>query len=236
MKRFSVIFVFAIAVLLVGGVLAQTTSIGTTVTGSAAQFVKDIAQKRGISENDIQNVTQVNFNQLPNEVNLKNIDNTTLAMYQVDLNNGSPVYVITASQTEFKKELQNFAGKVLLNLGISGTVDSSEFMQSAAGVSGSDNQGYVMIRDGSITGLSTSLENELKTNGIAQIVIYKNGQPVGFRNTLDLQESGSLSDYNTIDNGIINFNKGDVISVKVILPDGAQVKNINTLLELTQKE
>lgn len=236
MKRFSIVLALAIVILLVGGVVAENSSIGTTVTGDTEQFIKNIAQKKGIPENDIQGVKQVDFNNLPEQVNLKNIDNTTLAMYQIDVNNASPVYVITASQTEFKKELQNFAGKMLLNLGLAGEVSSSEFLQSAAGVSGREDKGYVMIRDGSITGVSTSLEVENSSPGkTAQILIYKNGQAVGFRNTFDLSGTGALSNYNTVGDGIVNFNKGDIISVKVIISDGVKVKDINTLLEITSR-
>ena len=236
MKRFSIVLALAIVILLVGGVVAENSSIGATVTGDTEQFVKSVAQKKGIPESEIQGVKQIDFNSLPDEVNIKNIDNTTLAMYQIDVNNASPVYVITASQTEFKKELQNFVGKVLLNLGLAGEVSSSQFLQSAAGVSGAEDKGYVMIRDGSITGISTSLEVENSSPGnVAQIVIYKNGQVIGFRNTFDLSETGALSNYNTVGEGIINFNKGDIISVKAIVPDGVKLKDINTLLEITNR-
>ncbi len=247
MKRFSVILAFAIVILLAVGVLAETSSIvpssnstnisSTAISGEVAQFVKNIAGNRGIPQNQITGVRQVDFNNLPSEVNITNIDNTTLAMYQVNVNGSKPIYVITASQVEFKKELQNFVGKMLLNLGLPGEITNSTFLMSAAGVQGSYDQGYVMIRDGSITGISTSLDNENQMSGqIAQIVIYKNGQPIGFRNTFDLGETGSMSDYNTVGDGTINFNKGDVISVRAILPDGAKVYNINTLLEINEKE
>jgi len=199
--------------------------------------VKNIAEKRGVSEDEITAVKQVDFNDLPEEVNIQNIDNTTLAMYQIEINGESPVYVITASETEFKKELQNFAGRMLLNLGLSGEVVNSEFLKSAAGVSGAEDRGYVMIRSGSITGISSSLEVEEEAPGkIAEVVIYKNAEVVGFRNTFDLSETGALSGYNTVDEGIINFNKGDIISVKLIIPEGVKLKDINTLIEITVKE
>lgn len=237
MKRFSVVFAFVLVILLGTSVLAQSIS-ATNVTGNTANFVKNIASNRGIPPSDIKDVKQVDLNNLPSEVNIKNIDNTSIAMYQVNLNNSTkPIYVITASQNEFKKAVQNFTSRMLLNLGLSGTVDHSEFLMSAAGVQGSTNQGYVMLRSGSITGLSTSLNVEKTLAGkTAQIVIYKNGQLVGFRNTFDLGKTGPQSDYNTLGEGIINFNKGDVISIEVLLPEGAQVKDINTLLELTNKE
>ena len=94
-----------------------------------------------------------------------------------------------------------------------------------------------MIRSGSITGISSSLEVEEEAPGkIAEVVIYKNAEVVGFRNTFDLSETGALSGYNTVDEGIINFNKGDIISVKLIIPEGVKLKDINTLIEITVKE
>ncbi len=248
MKRFSVLLVFAMVIILAVGVIAETNSISptegnstiiqsTAVSGDTAQFVKNVASNRGIPESEITGVRQVDFNNLPSAVNITNIDNTTLALYQVSVNGSNPVYVITASQTAFKKELQNFVGKMLLNLGLSGEITNSSFLMSAAGVQGSYDKGYVMIRDGSITGISTNLENENQLSGqIAQIVIYKNGEPVGFRNTFDLGTAGSMSDYNTVGDGTVNFNKGDIISVRVILPNGASVRDINTLLEISEKE
>jgi len=49
---------------------------------------------------------------------------------------------------------------------------------------------------------------------------------------LDL-ESGSKLDYDLINEGTINFQKGDIISAKVLLSDGVQVSDVNTLLEIT---
>jgi len=112
------VIVFAVAVLLVGSVVAQNIPTSKDVT----DFVKNIAVKKGVSENSIKNVEKVNFNKLPKEINIKNIDENNLAMYKVNVedvnstNGTKPIYVITASETAFKKEIKNFANKMLLNL------------------------------------------------------------------------------------------------------------------------
>lgn len=232
MKRFAVVFALGIVLLLGASVLADSVS----VSGDTEDFVKDIASKRGVAEEDIQSINQIDFNDLPEEVNIQNIDETNLALYQVNVEGDKSIYIITASETEFKKELQNFAGKMLLNLGLSGETSESAFLESSAGVKGSEEQGYVMIRDGSVTGISTSLKVKTSEEGVAEIIIYKNGEVVGFRNTFDLSESGAKSDYDTVGDNIINFNKGDTISVKVIVPNGAVIEDINTLVEITSRE
>ena len=93
-----------------------------------------------------------------------------------------------------------------------------------------------MIRDGSITGLSTSLNiKDALSGGIAEIILYKNGKAIGFRNTINLDKTGPGVDYDSVDPGTINFQKGDVISAKVLLSSEAQVEDVNTLLEITEE-
>ncbi len=232
MKRFSVIFALVIVLLLGTSVLAQTSS----VSKDTESFVKGVLKERGIKQDQIKNVEKINMKKLPKEVNLQNIDDTNLAMYKINMGLKKPVYVITVSEDEFKKEIKKFANKALLNFGFRGELDNSSFLNSATGVPSSYNKGYVMIRDGSITGISTSLEVEKSLKGgIAEIVIYKNGEMVGFRNTLNLENNKAETDYDTVDEGTINFEKGDIISAKVIISEGGKIKDINTLLEIVTK-
>jgi len=228
--------VFAIVLLLGTSVLAQTVPLSKDVDN----FVKNVAGKKGVSEDKIKNVEKVDMNNLPEEINIKNIDKNNLAMYKIDVedeNGTKSLYVITASEDQFKKEVQNFANKMLLNFGFPGEVKESSFLLSGAGVQGSYEKGYVMLRDGSITGLSTNLE--VKNNfpeGNAEVIIYKNGMAIGFRNTINLDESGSKLDYDLVDENTINFEKGDIISLRILLSDGTEVNDVNTLLEVTSKQ
>ncbi|PJE81302.1 hypothetical protein COU58_03215 [Candidatus Pacearchaeota archaeon CG10_big_fil_rev_8_21_14_0_10_32_42] len=183
----------------------------------------------------MKDIKEVDFNNLPEEIKIQNIDDTAIAMYEIDVEGEAPVYVITASELEIKTQLQNLMGKMLLNLGISGEISESTFLNSASGVMGAENKGYVMLRDGDITGISTNLEVKIPGEGEIEIVVYKNGEVVGFRNTFDLNEVGIKSDYDTVGDGTINFNKGDIISVKVVIPEGIILKDVNTLLEITAK-
>ncbi|MCR4327529.1 MAG: hypothetical protein NUV46_03030 [Nanoarchaeota archaeon] len=232
MKRFSVVFALGVILLLGTGVLAESFSI----SDNTEKFVKKIASNRGVAEESITSITQVDLNDLPEEVNIQNIDDTAIAMYQIEVEGEKPVYVITASEMEIKKQVENLLGKMLLNFGTPGEVSESTFLSSSAGVKGSENKGYAMIRSGSITGISTNLEVLNSGIGEAEVIIFKNGEVVGFRNTFDLSENGIKSDYDTVGENIVNFNKGDIISVKVVLPSGVFIKDVNTLLEITAKE
>jgi len=231
MKRFSVLFALGTIILLGAGVLAESAA----VSEDTEQFVKNIISKKGILQEKVKDIKEVDFNNLPEEIKIQNIDDTAIAMYEIDVEGEAPVYVITASELEIKTQLQNLMGKMLLNLGISGEISESTFLNSASGVMGAENKGYVMLRDGDITGISTNLEVKIPGEGEIEIVVYKNGEVVGFRNTFDLNEVGIKSDYDTVGDGTINFNKGDIISVKVVIPEGIILKDVNTLLEITAK-
>lgn len=232
MKRFSIVFALAVVLILGTSVLAETLSISE----NTQEFVKDVASKKGISESSIQDIQKVDFEDLPEEINIQNIDETAISMYKISVEGEEPVYVITASDEEIKTQVQALSGKMLLNLGLSGEVSGETFLASSAGVIGSKEKGYVMMRDGSVTGISTSLETTTSSNGEAEIIIIINGEAVGLRNTFDLSKTGIKSDYDLSGQGNVKFHKGDIVSVKVILPNGAVVEDINTLLEVTGNE
>ena len=228
MKKVFGLFL-AIVIVLGATAFAQTLSPDKSVDG----LVKDVAHSRGINESDITGVNQVNFSDLPQEVNIKNIDKTNLAMYQVNVKGQKPVYVITASSQLFQNTIKQYAQRMLLTFGWSTSLSSPNFLNTAAGVSTDTNRGYVMPRDGAITGLTTNLNIVTrKTNDPIEVIIYKDGKEVGFRNEFHTNETGVQSDYDTMSGDILNFNKGDILSVKVIVPEGTTVKDITTLLEV----
>jgi len=89
-----------------------------------------------------------------------------------------------------------------------------------------------MMREGSITGISTSLE-AVSGEGNVEIIININGEPIGFRNTISVDSAGFKKDYDTQSLGVVKFNKGDIISVSVKLDGGVIVKNIINLIEIS---
>lgn len=215
-------------------VLAATAFVQSLNSNSPRNsLVTNALQQRGINSSEIKSINQVNFKNLPNEVNINNIDKTNLALYQVNISGKGPVYVITASDQLFKNVIKRYSQKMFLTYGFSGELASSSYLNTAAGVPTSLTQGYTMPREGSITALTTNLNiiSKQSTKPI-EIIIYKNGKEFGFRNTFNSNQTGAQSDYDTVSKKTINFNKGDVLSIKVIVPTNTKVQDITTLLEV----
>ena len=122
-----------------------------------------------------------------------------------------------------------------LNFGFSGETDKSEFMKTATGVDGSLDKGYVMMRSGSITGISTDIET-LSGNGNIEIIIYRNGQAIQFGNTFAVDSNGIKKDYDVQSKGTVPFEAGDTISAQVKSSDGISWKDATTLVEITTSD
>jgi len=198
--------------------------------------VKHAVEKKGISEQAVQNIEEVDFNTLPQEIDIKNIDDTNLALYKVDYGQEKPFYVITVSDEKFTKTAEEISRRMLLGFGTSDVLVESVFLKSSTGVQTSSEKGYVMMRAGSITGISTSLEILESGKGDVEIIIYKNGQEIGFRNIIITDNIGVKKDYDTLSEDVINFEEGDVLSVYVKLNGQVSVKDINTLVEIVTFE
>lgn len=231
MKKIFILFVLGV-ILLAGAAFAE--SLDLTTDEGIEEFVKDVAQQKGIEKETIRGVEKLNFEDLPKEVNLKNIDETNLAIYKLDIEaEEKPIYIITASTELFKETVKKFNQRMLLNFGFSGESVQTTYLKTATGVTTSLKKGYVMTRSGSIVALSTNLEILTRsTNDAIDIVLYKNGKTVGFKNTFNEDSIGIYNDYDTISSGILNFEKGDVISMEVTIPSGSSASDITTLMEI----
>lgn len=232
MKKVSMVLPFVIVILMISGVFAQTN-----LSKELKNFVKKIAEKKGINESEISNVSQVNMNELPKEINIKNIDNSNIALYKVDTKVNKPAFVITFSNEGFKKISTPpvYYTTSLLNFGIEKEMNGSVFLKTATGVSGGLNKGYVMLRKGSITGISTNLE-VIKGSGEIQIIIYKNNEEIGFGNLVDVSSSGIKKDYDIQSRSIVEFKPGDTISVYAKVYGKITWKDATTLIEISTEE
>jgi len=229
MKKLFVILGICMTLLLAGGVLAENM----VVSDDVKTFVKDVVKEKGINKENIKSVEKVDFEDLPEEVKLENIDETNLALYKVDYGEERPVFVITVSDSTFKKTLKDIANKMILNFGHDGEVGESLFLETATGVQTSEEKGYVMMRSGSITGLSTNLEViETTELGEVEIIIYKNSEPVGFRNGVLGNSTGIMKDYDTVSIDTIAFEPGDVISVYTEVSENVIIKDVITIMEI----
>ncbi len=196
--------------------------------------IKDhIKKEKGVSLED-KDIAEVNFTDLPEAVDIEKIRDTNIVIYEVNYSD-KPLFVITSSSELFQEEVvPTYDTRLLLQFGSSGSTQKSDFLNMANGVQGSLEKGYVMLRDGSITGIATNLEimNSAKGEQV-EIIIYKNGEQVGFRNALNTDSVGVKVDYDIQSKGIVNFKAGDVISVYVDSDKGTSWSDVTTTIEIT---
>lgn len=204
------------------------------------QYVQEFAEKRGVTPEDIKGIKQVDFNSLPKEVSIDQVDDSNLAIYQIDYaqpSNGESdkLFVITYSTEQLKSQGDLIVAqdkRVFLSYGFSGESKDSGFLKSATGVEGNLEKGYVMMREGSITGISTYLEI-LEGTGQIEILIYKNGEAIQFGNTFIVNSAGVQKDYDIQSKDIVPFEPGDIISLYVKTTEGISWKDVISLLEIT---
>lgn len=246
-KIFS--FFAVVLIVLVGiGVFAAAEDVSvsgdslddSTATDKINGFVKDFAEKRGVNESEINNITEVDFDALPKEVEIENVNDNNLAIYQVNYNETETeqknLYVITYSTEKLEGQGDIIVAqdkRMFLNFGSEGEMTKG-FLKTASGVEGSLESGYVMMRSGSITGVSTSLDVTENSEAEIQIIVYKNGEQINFGNEISASESGVQKDYDIQSKGIVEFEAGDVISAYTKVVDGeAEYKSVITMVEIT---
>jgi hypothetical protein len=214
---------------------APSQPLGDKVSG----FIQDFASKRGIDSQNIEGVSEVDFNALPKEVNIENVGDTNLAIYQVNYsqnNQDKQVYVVTYSVEKLVAQgdlIVAHDNRNFLNFGHSGVMKETGFLETAAGVETSEAKGYVMVRDGSITAISTNLEILQSNPGNIEIIVLKNGQPISFGNTISADSIGVKKDYDVQSKEIVNFKAGDVISVVIKKNGDVAWRDVITMLEIT---
>lgn len=225
MKKIVVCFVIMIMVLTVC-VFADTKD--------TIQEIKNFVEEKGIIVED-KDIVQINFSDLPDEVDIKKVENTSIVIFKVNYSD-KPFFVVTSLSEEFQGEAPTPVcdTRLLLHFGISEKINGAGFLNMASGIQGSTEKGYVMIRDGSITGISTNLEiTKSAEYSEVEIIIYKNGEEVGFRNVLGADSSGVKVDYDTQSKGIVNFKAGDIISVYLNSENGISLTDVTTTIEVT---
>jgi len=228
------IFAFLVAgmvLLMVSGVFVASANSQDDIE----DFVKKIVEKKGINKEDIKSVRRVDFDNLPSQVNLKNIDDTNLALYEIDTG-GDPIFVLSLSREVFRQTQPDYK-RSLLNFGFDGQTSQSKFLETATGVETDLEKGYVMVRGGSITGISTNLEIiDYVNSGQIEIVIYKNAKPIGFSNTINVFSFGVKTDHDIQSEDTIPFESGDVLSVYLKVSGEVSVRDIITMVEITTTE
>lgn len=210
----------------------------TTLPESVSKYVEEFVAKKGIKPDKISNVSQVSFDDLPKEVNIENVNDNNLAIYEIDYNETpeeqKKMFVITYSVDKLRAQgdlIVSSDKRMFLNFGLTNEVGSSQFLNTATGVEGSLEKGYVMMREGSITGISTALDITEVGEGQIEIIIYRNGEPIGFGNTINANNIGIKKDYDVQSRGVVSFEPGDIISAYVKI--NGSLRDVITLVEIT---
>jgi hypothetical protein len=232
--RMSAIYFVIVAIVFVtSGVVAETVGL----SDSAQKVVEDILSNKGIDPDSVEGIEEVNFNDLPDQIDVKNIDDTNLAVYEIKPLEGNSFYVVTASDKHITKQQTGVGvARYVMDFGYNGAMAGDGFLRTAVGVETSPEKGYVMMRKGSITGLSTNLET-MTGKGIIYITLYKNGEEIGFRNSLvvDSETGKIMKDYDTQSPGTVEYEQGDVISMYVESEGDVIWKDVITRVEITEE-
>ncbi len=211
----------------------------TNVSEAVYDFVLDFVEKRDVLPSEVSKIREVDFDSLPKEVNIENVGDHNLAIYEISYEEDGEkdqVYIISYSVKELKAQGDLIIAhdkRQFLNFGYDGTMAESGFLQTATGVEGSLEKGYVMMREGSITAVSTNLDIGQSNPGQIEIIVYRNGEAIGFGNTFDTSSSGVKKDYDVQSKDVVVFGAGDVISVYARAQGDVSWKDVITMVEIT---
>jgi len=179
---------------------------------------------------------KIDFSDLPPEINITNVGDTNLVIYEINVD-GEKIFAITYSEEQssaLRELIISHDTRQFLNFGFAGEMSESGFLKTSTGVEGDLEKGYVMMRKGSITGISTNLDViKGDDSGQIEIIIYKNGEPIGFGNILNAVSSGMKKDYDLQSKDTVIFESGDIISVKVNFQENIIWKDVTTMIEIT---
>jgi hypothetical protein len=212
--------------LAIGIILMLTVSVIGAVS-TIPEAVEDVLDKKELKEEDIKNIKSVKYDDLPEQIEIENIDDTNLEIYEVDVAD-EKLFVLTFGGEQISAPVEQ---RQFLSFGYSGEM-SDGFLESVSGVSMAANRGYVMMRDGSITGISTHLDVVSAVDGRIEIVIYKNGEAINFGNEVSAS-LGVQKDYDVQSTGVVTYDAGDTISVYADGVDDAVWKDVITMIEIT---
>ena len=226
MKKRSTSLALGIILLLTVGVFAASTPI-------IPENVKDFVEKKGIKEEEIQNIAELTYGDLPTEIDIESIDDTNLAIYEVVLPD-EKLFVLTFGEAKIKEEVSIIENRQFLNFGFNGETNLSGFLKTATGIETDLNKGYTMMRQGSITGISTNLEIiDSESSATIEIIIYKNDEMIRFGNELNADSEGIKKDYDTQSKNVVTFEPGDVISVYAESNKNIIWKDVIAMIEIT---
>jgi hypothetical protein len=236
--KFHVFVALALIAFFVVGVVAEQTDLINVdgLTNETKVYIEKFLENDAIQANEITAIQPVDLQNPPADVEVKNVEDTNIAIYQVNYTQGSEekkIYVVSYATPDFVNpaDIQGTPTIEYLHFGENALSNGSIYLKTSEGVRSSADQGYVMMDSGSITGLSTNIKFVGSSGEELTVSIYKNGEFTGIRNTFDAQE-GVSKDYDTQSEGIVNFVPGDVISVSVESSADVNWDDVITMVKL----
>lgn len=221
-----IVFLFVFS----AGVLAQNSDVSDDVDS----FIKNFVEKSGVAKkSEISGVREINQIDLPEDVEIKEIDENKVGIYEVNysiFNESKKIFVVTYASTQLPKKQSQVKNIQNLFFGFAGDLKESSFLESSNGVLLNANKGYVMLRKGSITGISTSLD--LSGDGKVFVSVFKNGIDTGFGNVISANNLETI-DYDLQSEGVVTYTPGDIISVYVWQSGKVSWGNVVTVVEST---
>jgi hypothetical protein len=232
MKKRVFVFVSFLLILSVGAFAQNIEGVGDGVADDVRNYVESFLDKGGIEGEQIEAVTEVNQADLPDEIEIKEIEENNVGIYEVNFTEGEEeknIFVVTYStpNLEVKEEVKTTSVQYL-SFGSSEILSDNSYLESVNGVKTGKDVGYVMMRPGSVTGISTSLNVE--GSGSVEIKVYKNGVDTGFSNLI--VSEGSSSDFDIQSEDVVKFNAGDSIAVYVKVKGSVEWSDVVTLVEV----
>ncbi len=236
MKKEVLLSVLVVLLVLSVGVFAQELANENSNQETIEKFITEFIEGTDLVDGgNVQSVSTVNQSELPDDLEIKEIAENNVGIFEVNfttnLGESKKVFVVTYATNDFKrKEIINVKNIQNLFFGLAEERISSDYLETASGVKTGEQIGYVMLREGSITGISSSLE--ISGNGKLFISVYKNGIETGFHNLISTEDSTKI-DFDLQSENIVNYKPGDIISVYVNQIGNVNWKNVVTSVETT---
>ena len=127
MKKILIIIGIGIILLMLTGVFAESPK----SSDEFKEFMDKIKEQKEVSDDEILSITEISFNDLPNEIQVRDIADNNIALYQVEYDEGKPTFILTAKgATEFQGPTYISADtRQLLHFGFNGEMNASGFLK-----------------------------------------------------------------------------------------------------------
>ncbi|MAG07214.1 hypothetical protein CMI46_00150 [Candidatus Pacearchaeota archaeon] len=233
MKREVLLLVLVGLFIFTAGVLAQEVGEVSLKEEFVEEFVEDT---NFVDSGEVNSVAQINQSELPEDIQIQDIEENSIGIFEVnftesDTQEEKKVFVVTYATNDFKKKAVAITKNVQnLFFGMAESQVISAYLETANGVQTGEDSGYVMMRDGSVTGISTTLE--VSGKGKLFISVYKNGEDTGFHNLISTDGDGEI-DFDLQSEDVVKYRPGDVISVYVRQSGEVSWNNVVTMVETT---